>query len=184
MGEGRCDLNLNEVFSVNRRLKNLARFNNISRINTETVAEHSYFVAFYTMLLADKVYGINTELALKLALVHDIEETISGDLPHNVKEKYPEFLLNLEEMNDSIVKDIFSSNGEYLDLWREVRGLETKEARLVHLCDIISVILYTKNEIEMGNTHMIHICEKTRELLNTFVLKYPEFSFVNKDLML
>ena len=173
-------MNIGTLFSkVNRRLSNIERFNNTPRIHKESVAEHSYFVSFYVMVLSEMIPDIDVEKSIKLALLHDIEEIISGDLPHTVKLKYPEFNDTLEKMNLLIVKEIFNDN-KYIDLWKEVRLLNTKESKLVHLADMISVLLYTRDEIKMGNEFMEEIYNKERKYIGEFIEKYPEFKFVDK----
>src|SRR5687768_18593620 len=51
----------------------------------ESIADHSYGVAFVTMLLVDAVraedVNVDGELALRMALVHDTPEARTGDVP-------------------------------------------------------------------------------------------------------
>ena len=174
-------MNLSDIFSiVNRRLSNITRFNNTPRICKETVAEHSYFVAFCVMLLSDFLENVNLEKALKLALIHDVEEAISGDLPHDVKMKYPSFNVALEEMNLSIAHEIFGDQIQYIDLWEETRDTKTIEAKLVKFADMFSVLMYCNNEINMGNSYMKDIYSRQLKLINEFIKKNSEFTFAKR----
>ena len=168
-------IDYNKLFSiVNRRLSNIIRFNTVARNNKESVAEHSFFVSFYAMFLSDLIEGIDKEKVIKLALIHDLEESISGDIPHNVKDKYPDLNLAIEKMNLEIVKEIFQDEKEYIELWKETRRVDSKEAALMKLCDIISVLLYAEDEIKQGNTFMIPIRENYKKLFNDVVDKNHE----------
>ncbi|MGE4650712.1 MAG: HD domain-containing protein, partial [Myxococcota bacterium] len=48
-------------------------------INPESVAEHSYSTATISMVLSD-LKGLNTEKIIKMALLHDLAESIIGDI--------------------------------------------------------------------------------------------------------
>lgn len=173
--------NLIKLFrGVNRRLSNIIRYNNDPRIKGESVAEHSYFVTFYVMIFGDIVDNIDMERAMKLALIHDIEESISGDLPHTVKVKYPELNLAFEKMNLEITKEIFKGMDDYVELWKEVRECKTKEAKLVLLADIVSAVLYSDNEVKMGNIFMKEIHENGLQRLSKFIDDNREYAFVWK----
>lgn len=51
-------------------LRHLVRYQNVQRIHSETVAEHSFIVAAFVLKLRE-YYVFNLEKALKLALIHD-----------------------------------------------------------------------------------------------------------------
>jgi len=53
-------------------------------INPESVAEHSYSTAVISMILSD-LEGLNTEKIIKMSLLHDLAESIIGDIiPDNI----------------------------------------------------------------------------------------------------
>jgi 5'-deoxynucleotidase YfbR-like HD superfamily hydrolase len=70
-------------------LKALTRYNNKFKIISESVAEHSFFVAVMTLKLHDD-YNFNLEKALKMALIHDIPELHLSDVTHDVKRNFPQ----------------------------------------------------------------------------------------------
>ena len=172
-------MDLSKFFiNISRRLSNIHRFSIVPTIKSESVAEHCFYVSLYVMMLSKFVHGINEDKALKMALIHDIEEVISGDFPHSTKVKYPEFTEALERMNSSISYTIFKDEIEFIKLWEESRGLETEESRLVSLCDRISVFLYTQDEELMGNKFMSEINHREKSSIISFVDKYPQYKFV------
>lgn len=51
----------------------------------ENVAAHSYGVVFITLLLLDAAdLSVDRDLALRIAIVHDLAESLVGDLPRTV----------------------------------------------------------------------------------------------------
>ena len=85
--------NMIEFMELVSSLKELQRsgwkFHRISGI-LETTASHTFGVLFFAWLFAKKE-RIDTEKILKMALVHDLLESITGDFtPHDVgaRERY------------------------------------------------------------------------------------------------
>lgn len=92
------------------RLRYTFRYSTSRVEHPESVAEHSYFVAFYCMLIAEwyKYNAVpvlskdeqdaglmveeelNETMLLKKAIMHDLEEARSGDFPRNFKHSSPE----------------------------------------------------------------------------------------------
>jgi putative hydrolase of HD superfamily len=48
---------------------------------TESVADHTFRVALLAWVAAKKVPGLDVDRVLKLALIHDLAEAVTGDLP-------------------------------------------------------------------------------------------------------
>src|ERR671917_726404 len=78
-----------------QRLKRLDRTGWVLRglaPGAESVAAHSYGVAFAAMLLADEVrargVGLDVERVLRLALLHDLAEARTGDMPRTMAAYY------------------------------------------------------------------------------------------------
>ncbi|MFH1751428.1 MAG: HD domain-containing protein [archaeon] len=104
--------------------------------NPESVADHSFRVAVMTLLLARKA-GLNELKCVKMALIHDLAESIVGDLtPHDgiTIEKQHELELNA-------LKKLFSNNQELIDLWLEFEERKTLEAIFVRDMDKLEMAL-------------------------------------------
>jgi len=65
-------------------LRYLVRYQNVPRINEESVLEHVAATALFCLKLRE-YYNFNLEIALKTALVHDCSEARLSDIPHNIK---------------------------------------------------------------------------------------------------
>ncbi|AMM53663.1 HD domain-containing protein [Pyrococcus kukulkanii] len=128
-----------ERIMVVTRLKMLPRMGWLLKgiPNPESIADHSYMVAFITLLLAENLKSrgvkVNTEKALKLAIVHDIAEAVITDLPLPAQ-----LYLNKEEAERLAFKEEFP---EFMDLFEEYRRGNSIEAQLVKLADRIDMVI-------------------------------------------
>jgi len=149
------------------RLTNTVRYSTAYKIVPENVATHSYFVVYITMILCDylKDLGINIERALRMALIHDVEESLTGDIIYSIKHHNPDFSGAVDRLNREIINEIYSGNEPYLDLWREYKRGDTIESKIVEISDRVSGVLYILGEMEMGNRTLMPICKKYLDLI-------------------
>ena len=168
------------LYKSNRRLSTIYRFCTVPKIRSESVAEHSYYTAYYTMLIADRIEGIDKEKAIRMALLHDVEEVKSGDVPHTTKEEYPEFDESLEKMNATIINDVLENDEKYINIWKEQRNGSSEESKIVMLADVISVLIYSKEEKNMGNQYMEEVYDKILKRLKYFVSKNEKYKFIEE----
>ena len=147
------------VFSlIHNRLSNIIRYNNTPTIHKESVAEHSYFVALYSMMLADRLKSIDKVKIMQMALIHDVEEIISGDFPYKLKVDNKEFSDALEKINLISISSIFKDYEEYIVLWKELKEQITIESKVVKIADEISALIYATSEVNLGNSFMVPMC--------------------------
>jgi putative hydrolase of HD superfamily len=109
----------------------------------ESVAEHSFALALLAMLEADR-RGYDVERVLRLALLHDLEEAITGDLTPRDKELRggSRVLRDKRKAIGEIVRRLPGKRrGYYRELWLDLRLLQTREARLVHELDKLEMVL-------------------------------------------
>ena len=78
------------VINTHKSLSQILRFSTIPTIHKQNVAEHSYFVTLIAWLICTRMQneGIEVDVAkvLTMCLVHDIPESVSGDMPRSVKQ--------------------------------------------------------------------------------------------------
>ncbi len=125
----------------------------ISRI--ESVADHSFGVAILSLFEAER-RGYDVERAVKLALIHDLEEAITGDLTPVDKRKLTAkgVLRRREAAWSRIVKMLPASRSrEYRTMWRDLKTGRTKEARLVKDLDKLEMALQARHYEGMGVEH-------------------------------
>lgn len=166
------NIGLNEYMGNIDGLRNLVRYQSAPRVSSETVAEHSFFVAAYVLKLHN-YYEFDLKKALSMAILHDYAEVFISDVPHPIKKQFPVIAECLEKAENQIVTTHISS--EFADWLSEFNNTSTAEGAIVSLADILSVISYAKNEIGLGNSeymkdvldkgikraeYMFTICEK------------------------
>lgn len=116
----------------------------------ESVADHSFRVGLAAMLLSDFI-GLDTLKVVRMALIHDLAESITGDLtPEQVSGETDKILLEDKAM-DTLLDNIPSKiKPLYIDAWREwVKG-ESREAKLVREVDAFEMALQAEEYIKSG----------------------------------
>lgn len=116
----------------------------------ETVAGHSWNTAILTLIYGDKE-EINTDKALKLAVIHDLGEVEIGDIAHRAVDAKTE--MNSDKKTklekEAIEKISSQTDQEIRKLWEEYEERNTKESIFVKDMDQIDLCLqalkYEKN---------------------------------------
>lgn len=142
------------------RLGSINRFSTIPNVNHETVAEHSYHVAFLAMLISDYLWWHSTEVdsekAMKMSLLHDVEESVSGDILGPLKSgKFGKAISELAARSVGYLCDCLGTPARfyYFDLWKEYAKQKTLEARVVKLADFASLLIQAVRELQCGNKY-------------------------------
>lgn len=121
------------------------RYNNRSHLQEESVAEHSFFVSLFALKIIQTL-KLPEELelrVLRLAILHDCAESLTSDIPHNVKKMYPDFASFLKTVEDQY----YSKNWPYFKDKLEDAIAEA----IVKLADNYSVLQFCINEQRLGN---------------------------------
>lgn len=115
----------------------------------ESIASHSYGMSLLLLYLAPELseQGLDVDRALRMALIHDLAESITGDrTPEDgvsPMDKYAEESAAL----DHILFEM-DNRSELRDLWEEFETGETQEAQLVRRMDkldmLVQAFLYEK----------------------------------------
>jgi 5'-deoxynucleotidase len=144
----------------NRALAHIPRFSSTPQHFTESVAEHSFYTAYFTSLMCFLVKQageqVNAEKAITMALLHDIEETFSGDILGPFKHYSPEVKEAINKVNQETIQHAFADLPEnlkehYLGVWKEEGERKTLEAQIVKVADTLSLIAKCGEEVQVGN---------------------------------
>ncbi len=114
----------------------------------ESVAEHSWRLSVMAMLCADEYPDIDINKVIKMCLIHDFGEAVTGDIPaFNKTEEH-------EKKEDSAVKTMLSSlpspmREEFSELFEEMNALETPEAKLFKSLDNLEALV-SHNEADIS----------------------------------
>jgi putative hydrolase of HD superfamily len=108
--------------------------------NPESVADHSFGTALLAMLLAKK-FKLNENKTIKMALIHDLAESVTGDSLSHIVEKDEKLRKKKSDDEKKAMKKIFRSRKEYYGLWLEFEEQKTREAKILRQLDRLELML-------------------------------------------
>ena len=128
-------------------LGKIIRYNHRYRLQDESVATHSFFVSLFCLKIMAKL-NLSHEVerqVLIMAALHDTAESKTSDIPHDVKNRYPE----MQSILDRIEREY------YAECWKKYVSDIYKPSEIacniVKLADAYSVYQYCINENTLGN---------------------------------
>jgi len=135
-----------EFLNVAANLKKVSRQGWIDKLsieNPESVADHTYSMSIMGMILSD-LKNYNTEKILKMILLHDLAESITGDFTPEQKLKKDK--ADLENKTTDIILSHLPENlkDKYVQIWNELQKNESIEAKFVHQIDKLEMALQAK----------------------------------------
>lgn len=141
-----------DFFKIVSNLKDVSRQGWIDKVsidNPESVADHSYSMAVMSMILSD-LNELNSEKVLKMCLLHDLAESITGDYTIDKITKQEK-----TKLENTAMEKIFSNLSDnlkdnYTKLWNEFQENNTDEAKFVHQVDKLEMALQAKIYSEKG----------------------------------
>ena len=148
---------------------------------TESVADHSFALSLLCLFEGER-RGYNVEKLLKLALLHDLEEAITGDLTPQDKESRGENTVKAQKVSarEQLLGYFPKENQRaYRELWSELENEKSKEAQLVHELDKLELALHA-NEYAKGGIET----EKLKEFYESSaaVIKDPELKQILEEI--
>jgi putative hydrolase of HD superfamily len=116
----------------------------------ESVAEHSFHVATLVWTLAVEEPELDPHRALELALVHDMAEVRTGDLPMTATRYFGAKVKAVAER--SALNELLAPLGARAERCaEEVEARATREARFVKACDKLQLLLKVTAYEHAGN---------------------------------
>ena len=106
----------------------------VSIEHPESVADHSYGTAIMAMVLSD-LQKLDTQKILKMALLHDLAESITGDFIPEEISKETKNIAERDAMKEILSKLPVNIAEEYDKIWQEYLQSDTKESILLHDID-------------------------------------------------
>jgi len=124
------------------KLKDTLRSGHTSGGRPESVAEHTWRLCLMVLVFADELDDIDVLKLLKLCVIHDLGEALSGDIPavaQNVNSnKSAQERSDLETLTQSLDP---AKSDEILTLWEEYEAASSPEAVLAKGFDKLETIL-------------------------------------------
>lgn len=158
-----------------RNLRHIRRFNFHNCNKYESVAEHSFFVTVLARTIAILCnYSQNAiSLVVDVALYHDIEEAVTGDIPYLVRKQIP----NMKEIESMARVELEMNKPGKLG---EAKEMDEVKA-IVEFADAMELKLYLEEERNSGNMALYDIERETWKRLQDIDLPNP--SVKNEILM-
>lgn len=190
--------NLNSSF-IFKSFKILQQFSSVKRysrdrlICPENDLEHTGFVALISYFLALEVRKLGVEINLEKllvgAIVHDIDEALTGDVPRPTKHNNNSLLEEIKRLEFNSVKTIF----EYLDQensqnnivkdWEDAKKDGTIEGDIVKLADTLSVVYKVWVEVVlMSNRSFLIVAEEIKQALEFQLEKLENTAYSPKNI--
>lgn len=146
--------NPNEFFNAVLKLKTVKRqgwANKLSMKSPESVADHCYATTAIAMLLSDQL-GLDTLRVIKMSLLHDLAESLTGDITPESMSKAEKRKLE-DAATKKILKNLNASlRREYLKIWKEYCEGSTKESVFMHQIDKLEMALQAREYRKRGYT--------------------------------
>lgn len=146
-------------FAFLSRMRHIYRWSLMRNVTTENIQEHSLQVAMIAhglSLIKNKYFQgtVNPERVALLAIYHDSNETITGDLPTPIKYFNPEIrnsYKNLENISKdkllTLLPETFREDYHPILFYDE----QSDEGRLIKAADRLSAYIKCMEELKAGN---------------------------------
>jgi len=150
--------------SINR-MSHVYRYSSVPTIRKENVAEHSWYVAYYSFVIGLDLVRRGCEIdfgkLLSRALVHDLDESMTGDFLRHVKYGHPRLKSVLDEVSIAMLESMEKElHIPIKEPWTNAKSREDLEGDIVAIADLARVLSYVYEEIQLGNNHVKYILKE------------------------
>lgn len=138
-----------EVLNIAEQLKCNTRHSWTSSGRQESVAEHSWRLSLFAFLLKDNFQDVNIDKVIKMCLIHDLGEALTGDIPSFDKTQRDE---STEDEAIEYICNKLSGSIKYnfIDLFREIKEGRTSESKLFKALDKLEAVIQ-HNEADISS---------------------------------
>jgi 5'-deoxynucleotidase YfbR-like HD superfamily hydrolase len=162
-----------KLIHFSRKLSNINRFASYKLDRGYSVADHCFRTSILAMQIADHYNKhnknqVNVEEVLRKALLHDIEEASTGDIPQPIKVRCEEFKAAYKKLAKIIVKEDIMSGNEfaefYTSLWENDKQGQSGE--IILIADVLEGFQTVTMELRRGNNSLKGAYENILKELN------------------
>ena len=163
-----------------KRMNHVDRYSTFPVLRKENVAEHSWWVAFISLLIAEdlrargKGADIHIDSLLRRALCHDLSEIISGDIIRSYKHTNPTVKAAMDEADAINMSELVAEYGESQDVILAAYTMAKDkriEGQIVGFADLACVAFYCRSEWLLGNKEIEPIL---KDMYESWFYKYHE----------
>jgi len=115
--------------------------------NSESVAEHTLSMIVIVMIFSEfKNYSLSRTIKMiKMALIHDLGESIIGDyMPETIEIEKKKQLENAAIHNILLKIPWTSIKRKYIKIWNEFDNNKTEISKLIHFFDKVEMVIQAK----------------------------------------
>ena len=106
----------------------------------ESVAEHSWRLSLMALLLEKEIEGVDFEKIIKMCIIHDLGEAITGDIPSFLKTKEDSSVE--EKAIETLLQKLPSPQREDMKaLFEEMEKRQTMEAKIYKALDRLEAVI-------------------------------------------
>jgi putative hydrolase of HD superfamily len=159
------DRAVQNTLEIIAQLSNVRRYSRDFMVKEESVLEHIGFSALFCLIISARLLeqgvGIDVGRLIIRATLHDLEETITGDVSRKTKYCSPE----VKEGIDAYGRLAISKIEELLDIsimydWENAKD-DSLEGLILKVADMAAVVYKTMTEVAMyGNKSFIRVSEE------------------------
>ncbi len=170
-------------FAFLSRMKHITRWGLMRNTNMENIQEHSLQVSMIAHALAAirNIYfegNINPDRVAVLAIYHDSNETLTGDMPTPIKYYNPSIQKAYKDLEHVSKEKLLSMLPEELSaFYRDTLFYDesSEEGKIVKAADRICAYIKCLEEEKAGNTEFQKAAESTLAKINQ--IKMPEVAY-------
>lgn len=162
-----------KIFEFIDKMAMLKRWNQVNCNKTESVLEHTGFVAVYALYLC-KMHDLDVGAVLERAVVHDFEEIITGDIPTPTKYANPIITAAIDEVSKSAARDVSNMyfSGTIFYTWENAKNYSTIAGKAIALSDCAAVAYKIRQEFLGGNEYFLEYIPNTLNALSKMRAKF------------
>ena len=108
---------------------------------------------------------------VKRALLHDLEESVTGDILYPLHNKSPRFKEKLDDVRNMCVdQELFEELPEklrkyYIRLWKTSKD-NTKEGKMIAFADKFEILMFSIQELDIGNKCFYEVYNNAVDIIN------------------
>jgi 5'-deoxynucleotidase YfbR-like HD superfamily hydrolase len=165
---------MKEILKFVQDFSKVRRWSQIHCTREESSLEHTAAVALIALKIGTSItIEVNTAELLTKALLHDMEETITGDIMTPVKYANPEITAAIKKYEKECAAEVSTIFGSWSYYYWENSKDDSIEGQIIKIADKASVVYKYRQEIALGNTSFLQYEENIWNALHQIKMETP-----------
>lgn len=146
---------MKEILKFVQDFSKVRRWSQIHCAREESSLEHTAAVALIAMKIgSDCPFDVNVAELLTRALLHDMEETITGDIMTPIKYHH-ELVDSVKRMEREAAEEVSPVFGSWAFYYWDHAKDDTIEGQIIRIADKAAVVYKYRQEVALGNTSFL-----------------------------